>query len=537
MLRTLFSQPLRRVQQPRVLFLIVAICDQPAAIGAEELRSVLFRGPDSGWEEPTLEAYYTACSLGQAAFNAETSLVVDGLQLGCEGESEAYGPWSADNCGYSSYMGWAEEASRAAEEQGVDLSAFSHRLLVLPSQLYDWAGPACTWSFSYDQPGAFAYAWVVGDMVTYIQAFFHELGHNMGLGHAGRFWNSLCSTCDWSSAMGACCRTRCFNAPHAWQVGWLRAAPSAVFSSANLLPGHTVTLSLPATINDPDSLAVVYPDWVLPRTGALPYDVIFISYRALDGGEYDSAIPFFYTGGLLIHTWNGAGQLDGSLDSQIQARLFPGQTWSDGGALNAWLTVHLVNTSASLPGGPIDTAAFTICRPTVPGVWCEVTCYDGLDNDCDGLFDQDDPDSPDELSGGEASPADPDPPPPYTTPAVPSTLYPSPQPQPTLPQPPPGPQPGANPDPACHALESCANYPTLNPTDPTLAPTDHPHPVALAHLSCCWQPGCNPVAGQVEYLVALLCLIIELPQPPQDCQEQDHVVPGLSHHSHQDCDA
>ncbi|KAJ9514722.1 hypothetical protein QJQ45_028395, partial [Haematococcus lacustris] len=225
MLRTLFSQPLRRVQQPRVLFLIVAICDQPAAISAEELRSVLFRGPDSDWEEPTLEAYYTACSLGQAALNAETSLVVDGLQLGCEGESQAYGPWSADNCGYSSYMGWAEEASRAAEEQGVELSAFSHRLLVLPSQLYDWAGPACTWvglgtigpafipwtdppqrrssrrlreqqggrrgqgltlhnlhnhgyaqgrrslqqAFSYDQPGAYAYAWVVGDMVTYIQ--------------------------------------------------------------------------------------------------------------------------------------------------------------------------------------------------------------------------------------------------------------------------------------------------------------------------------------------------------------------------------
>jgi hypothetical protein len=55
----------------------------------------------------------------------------------------------------------------------------------------------------------------------------HELGHNLWLNHAGSYRPNkvtgqleYISYQDDSGAMGFCCTTRCYNAPHAFQLGW-----------------------------------------------------------------------------------------------------------------------------------------------------------------------------------------------------------------------------------------------------------------------------------------------------------------------------
>jgi hypothetical protein len=57
----------------------------------------------------------------------------------------------------------------------------------------------------------------------------HEMGHNLYLNHAGSFQpgqnggSQYIAYKDDSGAMGHCCSTRCFNAPHSYQLGWSKA--------------------------------------------------------------------------------------------------------------------------------------------------------------------------------------------------------------------------------------------------------------------------------------------------------------------------
>jgi hypothetical protein len=62
--------------------------------------------------------------------------------------------------------------------------------------------------------------------------WMHEIGHNLYLNHAGSFQpaqaggSQYIAYKDDSGAMGHCCSTRCFNAPHSYQLGWSKAVDS-----------------------------------------------------------------------------------------------------------------------------------------------------------------------------------------------------------------------------------------------------------------------------------------------------------------------
>jgi hypothetical protein len=65
--------------------------------------------------------------------------------------------------------------------------------------------------------------------------------HNLNLAHSG-FDDSTGITNvydleygDFSGAMGYCCDVRCYNAPHAYELGWL--LPSLELNDSNLPPG------------------------------------------------------------------------------------------------------------------------------------------------------------------------------------------------------------------------------------------------------------------------------------------------------------
>ena len=86
-------------------------------------------------------------------------------------------------------MGWADAASEAAREAGVDLGPYRHRVVVLPTRLASWAGQDCTWAglgtvgpagHNLDGTYSYGYVWINGDHAQKLQV--------------GRCWDSWVGT-------------------------------------------------------------------------------------------------------------------------------------------------------------------------------------------------------------------------------------------------------------------------------------------------------------------------------------------------------
>ena len=104
---------------------------------------------------------------------------------------------SARSCTAYDYFGWADAASSAAEASlppSVSLDSFQHRVLVLPSWISTWAG--CAWAGlgtvgpAYTPPSGgygYGYVWISGEHSSHINAYFHELSHNLYLGELVTF--------------------------------------------------------------------------------------------------------------------------------------------------------------------------------------------------------------------------------------------------------------------------------------------------------------------------------------------------------------
>lgn len=107
---------------------------------------------------------------------------------------------------------WADAADAAT-----GASPPSHRVYVVPDI------PACTWGGLGEINGT--RVWINAAVATMPDAYVHELGHNLGLDHAGTTNNTYG---DGSDPMGYCCPIRCFHAPHMEQLGWVPRAPAAV---------------------------------------------------------------------------------------------------------------------------------------------------------------------------------------------------------------------------------------------------------------------------------------------------------------------
>ncbi len=102
-------------------------------------------------------------------------------------------------------------------------------------------------------------------------AYFHELGHNLFLNHAGTQGDGGYS--DLSDAMGECCNVRCFSTPHLHQLGW--AEPVATLHAQNLPAGVWQHFSLPASITASKHFLQIRPDWNHNVTGFN----IFVAFR------------------------------------------------------------------------------------------------------------------------------------------------------------------------------------------------------------------------------------------------------------------
>ena len=177
------------------------------------------------------------------------------------------------------HTAWSNDADTAV---GSSLTGYQHKVYVLPP------GSSCTWEgLAYvgcSQYTAACKAWIkasVNQECGYIDAFAHELGHNIGMSHSSTDENNDgvldCEYCDASDIMGySIPNLRTLNAPHKMQMGWLAGA--GVVDASN---GGTFTLSALEITNAPYPQALSFA-----TVSGKPY---IVSFRAAIG--YDDTLP------------------------------------------------------------------------------------------------------------------------------------------------------------------------------------------------------------------------------------------------------
>ena len=98
---------------------------------------------------------------------------------------------------------------------------------------------------------------------------------------------------------GYCCAPRCWNTPHAWQLGWISVQQ---LDGSRLKAGQTVTARLPSqSVTATGAGLRILPDWVPrwndPQAGTAP---LFVGFRTKQGG--DAQLFDLYAGKANVYT-------------------------------------------------------------------------------------------------------------------------------------------------------------------------------------------------------------------------------------------
>lgn len=202
-------------EQMRTITLRVnQLCDWRLAWSMDDIRRRWFNKYGSGGI--TMEGYYETCSLGRTLFTEDNNLIVDNIQIPCNGRLRNGMTFdSRTRCENNEFYAWAEHAESFARGLGIDMSKFTTRIILLPDGIKcGWAGLANVGC------GGACYSWIKTGVNLPIGVIAHEVGHNQLLLHsntAGREYG------DYSCTMGISGQV-CMNAPQAWKLGWRDAA-------------------------------------------------------------------------------------------------------------------------------------------------------------------------------------------------------------------------------------------------------------------------------------------------------------------------
>ncbi|GLC60822.1 hypothetical protein PLESTB_001679900 [Pleodorina starrii] len=492
--------PPRVVRDLPTLFILLDLCGKgggPATTNAS-LANMLFNGLTP------MSDYIATCSYGKAQFDQYNTRILN-VQLPCNGTGRVTKmKWDSDSCSRDNLFNWMYEVEwyidNVLKPKDWNHRRYRHHVIITPPNMTSWAGPDCDWSGMGSigmAQGTWSYVWISGDNWNTKQVYLHEMGHNYNLMHASTLEAGppdACSHCDWSSAMGYCCDTRCMSAPHNYQMGW--AKPAATVNASQLSAGNTLAFELPSQILSDANFLKVTTDWLndtavseatIAALGGRdfynPSTASFIFSYRLDFDNFDEVAPGF-AGGVNVHLFTISSQTDPK--DTVHMGLISadsGSCWTDP---SGTLVVRQVAASSL-------AAIVTVCRPDGAAEATYDKCTDFWDNDCDGLVDADDPDcapfynpspspSPSPLPPSPNLPRPPPPspnPPPPSPPPSPSPLPPKiatspPSPRPVV-QPPPPPLPSPSPPPP-HPSPSLPSHPPPPPRSPP-PPARSPPPV------------------------------------------------------------
>ncbi|GLC58685.1 hypothetical protein PLESTB_001388000 [Pleodorina starrii] len=387
------------------------------------------------------------CSYGNITLKRSSTLVLN-LSLPCGGMRPNGAVWNATRgsapttgitgaCGHNELWGWMEYALQNARQVlGVDTSAFRRRILVLPPAPTStstggsgsgdgsgaWLCPA------WQQRGSFGCdealgcdMWIQGGLRSsrpqqLLQRLMTQLGSSLVLQPAAVSTrptgaSPLLTTrapSDPTCPMGSEAQEaedgegqgsfKCFNGPNAHK---LRLAQTALRLDAgsNLWEGSTRVVRLPPAALSPTNLLLVLPNW-LP-TSAATVRPLYGQYRAPVGGDAGlftspSSSSSSAPGRLVLHSVDSSVPPLGSeagpaVGSVLLAALSPGESYrfEPGKVLVRFQSVAppAAEDAGGVTGG---SATVSVCRYSVVSE-AGYDCYDGIDNDCNGLVDFADP--------------------------------------------------------------------------------------------------------------------------------------------------
>jgi hypothetical protein len=249
-------------------------------------------------------------AIADALFTDAGGLSVAGLyqdnslgQVALSGD--VVGPYPIDfgSGGACDLGGWANAIAAQAAASGVDLSAYQRRVYVLPRGTCPAAGYATV-------GGAPSSAWVF--LCNLKGLFAHELGHNLGLEHAG---TPTSEYDDGTDPMGLSSGAlRGLNAPHRHQLGWAGGQAVQTVSESGRYDLASLALD-PSQVTAPQVIRIAKPD-----TG----DYYYLSYRSSVG--FDQYIDWWYYNRLSLHRYKGDGSAS---KTHVLAGLADGERFVD----------------------------------------------------------------------------------------------------------------------------------------------------------------------------------------------------------------
>ena len=239
------------------LTMVLSICNITNTVTPTNLTKIL----NSNNDYINLPDMIDVCSHGRQSYN--TVIVPYVIFIPCGKQHTNQHNMNCD------YWKWSDTALSILKQRSPTLYAqeYDHMIFVLPDiDTCDFAGLGVVGPcFGRD-----CRIWIIGVHANQLAPYMHEIGHTLGLHHAhynGSEYNDL------SSAMGACCYQRCYNAGNTNFLKWTH-------------PKHSISV-LPMRYFSRDILLAPNEYFIVDT----PYDArYFIQFRYPISTIYDNEI-------------------------------------------------------------------------------------------------------------------------------------------------------------------------------------------------------------------------------------------------------
>jgi hypothetical protein len=334
---------------------VTAAAPQAApALGGHKTAVIAFNFVNAPTNQPWTPAQikskiFTASDSTNAFFKEETY-----NQLWLTGKTDPSGdvfgwytlPVAPTTCDYST---WASLARTAAAAGGFNAAGYQHVMYVFPSQ------PACSWAGLAYLPGT--ESWINGDLSVRVTG--HELGHNLGLHHAGSWFCTGLS--GQAVPISSACTLNEYNDPwdvmgahgsrhsHGWNLQKLGVLQPSNVQTVTSSGTYSIVSAFEQT-TQPTTLRV-------PRTyaaGGAVQDWYYVEIRKPGGPFENFSLNDWAVNGVSIRVDDDPSRMTRSrlLDTHpggsiSDAPLRPGETFSDG---------HISVTTISAGGGSASVA-------------------------------------------------------------------------------------------------------------------------------------------------------------------------------------